>query len=129
MAKKNKRRATKTETSSEKPVEYHEKKEIEETPVTRRRTSLREGERELIFGKRNYIVLGIGLALVLVGFLLMSGGAMPDPDTWDDNIIYSTRRITIAPLVVLIGLAVVVFSIFRSSGSINAVEEDDIETV
>ncbi|MCP4442806.1 MAG: DUF3098 domain-containing protein [Aureispira sp.] len=87
----------------------------------------------LVFGKDNYIVMGIGLALILVGFLLMSGGSMPDPDTWDDNIIYSTRRITLAPLVVLIGLGVIVFAIFRSSGSDSSSrggeEENEMETV
>lgn len=130
MAKKNKRKGSKSGVESEKSLEHSNKEEMIAAHVNAamRRTTKAKGPKELVFGKQNYIVMGIGLVLVLLGFLLMSGGAMPDPDTWDENIIYSTRRITIAPLVVLIGLSVIVFAIFRSSGS-SATEEEEMETV
>ena len=44
--------------------------------------------------------------------LLMSGGSMPSPDVWDEDIIYSTRRTLIAPIVILIGLGLQVYAIF-----------------
>jgi len=54
----------------------------------------------------------IGLALIGLGMLLMSGGSMPSSDVWDENIIYSTRRTLIAPLVILIGLGLQIYAIF-----------------
>ena len=54
----------------------------------------------------------IGLALIGLGMLLMSGGSMPSPDVWDEDIIYSTRRTLIAPLVILIGLGLQIYAIF-----------------
>lgn len=68
---------------------------------------------ELLFGRENYILMLSGLGLIILGFILMSGGAMPDPDTWDDNIIYSFRRTVLAPFVVLAGLAVEIYAIFK----------------
>lgn len=67
---------------------------------------------DLLFGKKNYLYLGVGIALIFVGFLLMSGGQMPSPDVWDENIIYSARRITLAPIVILAGLFVSGMAIF-----------------
>ena len=72
-------------------------------------------ETTLLFGKQNYLFIGLGLGIVILGFILMSGGSMPDPDTWDPNLIYSTRRITVAPFVVLLGLAVIGYALFRKS--------------
>ncbi|MBA3648857.1 MAG: DUF3098 domain-containing protein [Chitinophagales bacterium] len=64
-----------------------------------------------LFNRENYIVLGIGLALLIVGYLLMAGGNQP-PDKWDPNVIYSFRRITLSTIVVLSGFVVIIFSIF-----------------
>jgi FtsH-binding integral membrane protein len=69
--------------------------------------------RELTFGKDTYIWMGIGLLLIAVGMALMSGGAMPDANTWDNNLIYGFRRVTLAPIVILLGLAVEVYAIFK----------------
>ena len=55
----------------------------------------------------------IGLAVIAVGMVLMSGGAMPSPDVWDESLIYSHRRITLAPIVILIGLGIEVYAIFK----------------
>ena len=66
-----------------------------------------------LFGKQNYMLFGIGVGLLLIGFALMIGGRMPSPDVWDENLIYGFRRITLAPIVMLSGLSVVVAGIFR----------------
>ena len=97
-------------------------------PAPARRTEKREslfsaGREEFIFGRQNFIIIGAGLGLVLLGLLAMSGGAMPDPNTWDPNIIYSFRRITLAPILMVAGFVVVAFGIFKKEKATN--EETD----
>ncbi|MCS7036747.1 MAG: DUF3098 domain-containing protein [Saprospiraceae bacterium] len=65
-----------------------------------------------LFGRRNFIVMGAGLLLVVLGLIAMSGGHMPDPNTWDTNLIYSPRRITLAPMLMVAGFIVVAIGIF-----------------
>lgn len=67
----------------------------------------------MLFEKTNYMWMLIGLGTVVLGFFLMSGGAMPDANTWEPDVIYSTRRITLAPLMVLGGLGIVIYAIFK----------------
>lgn len=67
---------------------------------------------DLLFGKKNYMFIGIGVGLIFLGLALMSGGHMPSPDVWDESLIYSHRRITLAPIVILAGLVVNVYAIF-----------------
>lgn len=66
----------------------------------------------LVFGKDNFKWMFIGMGVMLLGYILMSGGAMPDPQTWDPSLIYSFRRITLAPFIVLVGLAIEIYAIF-----------------
>lgn len=70
-------------------------------------------EAVFIFGRINYIFMLAGAACLALGLALMSGGEMPDPDTWDPGIIYSFRRITLAPMVMIVGLILLVFAIFK----------------
>ncbi len=70
----------------------------------------------LIFGKSNYMLMLVGLALIAVGLVLMSGGAMPDPNTWDESLIYSRRRTLLGPAVILLGLVVEIVAIFKNPG-------------
>jgi hypothetical protein len=69
----------------------------------------------LEFGRQNYMLMLAGIGLIAIGLLLMSGGEMPSPDVWDDSIIYSVRRTAIAPFVILLGLIVEVFAIFKKA--------------
>lgn len=62
------------------------------------------------FTRTNYILLLIGLVVILCGFLLMLGGRSEDPNVFNPEI-FSTRRITVAPIVVLAGFALEVFAI------------------
>ncbi len=59
------------------------------------------------FGKKNYIILGLGLVLLLIGYLLMSGGAATSAEEFNAEELFSARRITLAPIVVLLGYVVV----------------------
>ena len=57
---------------------------------------------EFLFDKLNYKVLLIGLAVIALGFILMSGGGSEDPNVFNEEI-FSFRRIRLAPAVVLLG--------------------------
>ena len=70
------------------------------------------GGAQFLFGKRNFIIMGAGIACILLGFLLMSGGHMPSPEVWDETLIYSFRRITLAPILIVAGLGLQVYAIF-----------------
>ncbi|WP_299102370.1 DUF3098 domain-containing protein [uncultured Winogradskyella sp.] len=69
-----------------------------------------ESKSEFIFGKKNYKFLFIGLAFIVIGFILMSGGGSDDPNVFDESI-YSWRRIRLAPTLVLIGFGIQVYAI------------------
>ena len=66
----------------------------------------------LVFGKNNFKFILAGVALIGLGLVLMSGGSMPSPDVWDESLIYSFRRITLAPILIILGLVVNVYAIF-----------------
>lgn len=66
----------------------------------------------LLFGKKNFMFLLAGTGLIALGYFLMAGGHMPSPDVWDESLIYSTRRTFIAPLFILAGLSIQVYTIF-----------------
>jgi len=75
---------------------------------------------QLIIGRENYKWALIGMAVMAVGFICMSGGAMPSPDVWDESIIYSPIRIILAPFLIIAGLVVVVYAIFVKGNSKTA---------
>lgn len=88
------------------------------TPKTRKRVSSSrkkvEAEKEpLLFNKQNYYIMGAGLLLIALGMILMAGGDMPSPDVWEPERIYSFRRITLAPIVILAGLGLEIYAIFK----------------
>ncbi len=71
-----------------------DKSEVSDKPVT-----------GFVFSRMNYRLLIIGLAVLFVGFLLMSGGGSDDPNKFDPSI-FSFTRITLAPVIVLIGFII-----------------------
>lgn len=62
------------------------------------------------FGKKNYQILIAGIALVILGYILMIGGGSDDPNVFNPAI-FDTQRITIAPMTCLLGFVVVIFAI------------------
>lgn len=66
-----------------------------------------------LFVKENYIWMAIGAVIVALGMLLMSGGKNQDPNTFDVKVVYSTTRITIAPILIVLGLLVEVYALFK----------------
>ncbi len=67
----------------------------------------------LLFTKQNYLYIGIGCGLIGLGLILMLGGGMKDPNVWDESVIYSARRTVLAPIVILAGLGMQVYAIFK----------------
>ena len=67
---------------------------------------------DLAFGKENYTLMLIGLAIIIIGFALMAGGKMEDPSAFNPEI-FSFRRITLAPIVVMIGFVIEVVAIVK----------------
>ncbi len=84
-------------------------------PTTSRRSSGHSAAapQELIFGRQNYTLMAIGAGLIFLGLALMTGGQMPDPNTWDPDIIYSKRITVLAPFTILAGLIVEIVAIFK----------------
>ena len=66
-----------------------------------------------LFDKENYTWMLGGVGLILLGFFLMAGGKSPNPHEFNYAEIYSFRRITIAPIVLLLGFAVQVYAIMK----------------
>lgn len=64
------------------------------------------------FGRENYRLLLIGLAFIVVGFLLMIGGGSKDPNTFSHEI-FNFRRLTLAPILVLAGYVIEIFAIMK----------------
>lgn len=64
-------------------------------------------------GKRNYILMAAGFALIVIGLILMSGGGDGDPTIFDADRLYSFRRITLAPIVILAGFGLEAYAIMK----------------
>lgn len=68
---------------------------------------------KLTYGKQNYILLSAGVLLVIIGFLLMIGGGSENPDVFQKEELFSFRRITMAPIIVLSGYGVIIYAILK----------------
>ncbi|MGY0391531.1 DUF3098 domain-containing protein [Bizionia sp. KMM 8389] len=69
-----------------------------------------ETQSDFIFGRKNYKFMVIGLAVIALGFILMSGGGSDDPNVFNPEI-FNFRRIRLAPTLVLLGFAIEVYAI------------------
>jgi len=72
-----------------------------------------------LFDKENYMWMATGMALIFIGFLLMSGGKSANPHEFHYDEIYSFRRITLAPIVVLLGYIVEVYAIMKKPKEVS----------
>ena len=68
---------------------------------------------QVLFIKENYILMLAGLALLAIGFILMAGGKSTDPKVFDPKVVYSTTRITVAPILIILGLIIEVVAIMK----------------
>ncbi len=95
-----------------------QKKQKIKPTVSKKRTTTRSAvvqnpmdQGELVFGKKNYLVMGIGIAIIFLGMALMAGGGQ-DPNEWNVDEIYSPIRLTLAPILILLGLGLQIYAIF-----------------
>ncbi|WP_395049462.1 DUF3098 domain-containing protein [Flavobacterium sp.] len=70
-------------------------------------------EHEFLFEKINYKILLIGIAVIALGFLLMSGGGSDNPNVFKEEI-FNFRRIRLAPTTVLIGFGITIYAILKN---------------
>jgi hypothetical protein len=85
-------------------------------------------KRNFAFDRTNFILLAIGMAVVVIGFILMSGSGSTDT-TYDPDI-FSARRIKVAPVVCLAGFVSIVYAIVRrpkDTGSVAATDSAETE--
>ncbi len=74
----------------------------------------KEHKPEFLFDKINYKILLIGIVVIALGFILMSGGGSNDPKVFNEDI-FNFRRIRLAPTMVLIGFGITIYSILKNS--------------
>jgi membrane protein CcdC involved in cytochrome C biogenesis len=74
-----------------------------------------ETKNNKIFGKDNLQWMLIGLVVIAIGLVLMAGGKGEDPNVFAENEVYSMKRITLAPLMIVAGLLIEVYAIMRKS--------------
>ena len=68
---------------------------------------------DLLFTRETFKWVGIGIALIAIGMILMMGGHMPSRDVWDESLIYSPVRTLVAPIFILAGLGVQIYAILK----------------
>ncbi len=73
-----------------------------------------------LFSKENYVWMAAGVIVILIGMFLMSGGrSNDDPAVFNEKAVYSFTRITVAPILILAGLVIEIFAIFRKQKQVS----------
>jgi hypothetical protein len=75
-------------------------------------------KQEFLFDKINYKILLIGIAVIALGFILMSGGGSDDPKVFNESV-FDFRRIRLAPTMVLIGFGITIYSILKTPKKVS----------
>lgn len=74
----------------------------------------KDSNNKFIFSKENYIYLLVGIALNVLGFFLMKGGASESPQEFNADELFSEVRLTVAPILIILGYAVIIFGIMKT---------------
>ena len=82
-------------------------------------TDAADNQKVMPFGRMNYILVIVGIALIALGFILMIGGGSSNPDVFNEEI-FNFRRLTLAPILVLAGFVVEIVAIFWKGKNKNA---------
>jgi Protein of unknown function (DUF3098) len=82
-------------------------------------------ENNLVIGKKNVMFIVIGIVLTLLGFFLMMGGGSDDPNVFDEAEMFSSTRITVAPILVIGGYGLVIFGIMKKN-KVNPSQNESI---
>lgn len=86
---------------------------MENNEKTRGKVEQSEAKSDFLFDKVNYKILLIGIAVIILGFILMAGGGSDDPNVWKDSV-FDFRRIRLSPTLVLIGFGITAYSILKN---------------
>jgi hypothetical protein len=66
-----------------------------------------------LFGKANLQLMAVGAVVMIIGLFLMAGGKSSDPNVFADDEVYSTTRITIAPILIILGFIIEIVAIMK----------------
>jgi len=80
----------------------------------------------MALSRENFKYIIVGCVVVIVGFILMSGGGTEDPTQFNEEELFSFRRITLAPFLVMLGYGVVLFGILKRPKKEASMESDRI---
>jgi len=80
--------------------------------IGRKNTAKTSGDVEFAIGRENFKFIAIGVVILIIGFLLMIGGKSNDPNVFNPEI-FSFRRITLAPIIVVGGFLFIIWAIMR----------------
>jgi hypothetical protein len=81
-------------------------------PVAQAKKETKEQTADLAFGRENYRLLLVGLAIIIAGFVLMIGGGSDDPKVFNEAV-FNFQRLTLAPLLILAGYVIEIFAIMK----------------
>ena len=70
----------------------------------------KENEYEFVFGLANYIIMGVGLVLLFVGYILLCGGGSDDPNVFNPAM-FDNQRLVVAPILICLGFVVEIVAI------------------
>jgi hypothetical protein len=76
-------------------------------------SNLKTEQQAPLFTKENYTWMLIGGVVIAAGMFLMAGGKNPDPTQFDTNQVYSKTRITVAPILIIAGILIEIYAIFK----------------
>jgi hypothetical protein len=88
-------------------------KQVKTTTTTTTSKSVKPAGMGTMFDKSNLTWMLLGLVVIAIGLILMSGGRSADPNVFNKDEVYGFRRITLAPLIILAGLVIEIIAIFR----------------
>ena len=71
-------------------------------------------KRDFVFGKENYIIMAVGLLVLAIGYILLSGGGSKDPDQFSEAL-FNSRRMLWAPIFIVGGLVIEVYAIMKKA--------------
>lgn len=89
------------------------KKHTQRNTGNTRQQHIPKGNQVFLFDRDNYTWMIAGFVLIIVGFFLMAGGKSPDPTKFNYDEIYSFRRVTLAPLIIMLGFLIEVYAIMK----------------
>lgn len=92
------------------------KNQVDKSTTTAKGAAIKDNvdDSAFAFGRENYMLLFISIGLLIVGYFLMAGGKADNPNVFNEEV-FSFRRITLAPLVVMAGYALGIYAIVKKA--------------